>query len=196
MVKDNAESRNDDEGSAADGAIAQKRIAGPKSCMLAIGVSAVLGLGSMGVSYLIFKKRNASVLAASDVLGRELSQAEAAPGVAELRADGCEAAGALTPTAIGWVAQQLENEDARKKGVAPKQIALGDETIVYCARASDALPCAALAKRYAAAAAPSQAFVVTSRTRSGESCAERFAPDAAPLGSAPSPNLPLLLPPN
>ena len=40
-----------------------------------------------------------------------------------------------------------------------------------------------------------KSFVVTSRTRAGEACAERFAPDAAPLGSAPSPNLPLLLPP-
>jgi hypothetical protein len=195
MVKDNAEGRNDDDRVGDEGAVPQKRMAGPKSCMLALGIGGVLGLGSMGVSKLMFDQRNASQLAASDVLGRELQRAEAAPGVAELLADGCEAAGALTPTAIGSVAQQLENEDARKKGVAPKQIALGEETIVYCARGSDALPCAALAKRYAAVAAPADAFVVTSRTRSGEACAERFAPDAAPLGSAPSPNLPLLLPP-
>lgn len=196
MVKDNVEGRNDDERPAADGEVSQTRVSGPKSCMLAIGISLVLGLGSMGLSKLIFEKRNASVLAASDVLGRELSLAEAAPGVADLKADGCEAAGALTPTAIGSVAQQLENEDARKKGVVAREIALGDEVIVYCARGSDALPCGALARRYAAAATPTQAFVVTSRTRAGEACAERFAPDASPLGSAPSPNLPLLLPPN
>jgi hypothetical protein len=195
MVKDNVEGRNDDDRLAADGAVAQTRVSGPKSCLLAIGISVVLGLGSMGVSKLIFEKKNASVLAASDVLGRELAQAEAAPGVAELKADGCEAAGALTPTAIGSVAQQLENEDARKKNVAPKQIVLGDEVIVYCAKGGDALPCADLAKRYVSVAKPSQSFVVTSRTRSGEACAERFAPDAAPMGSAPSPNLPLLLPP-
>ena len=195
MVKDNAEGRNDDERSRADDAVPQTRVSGPKSCLIAIGISLVLGLGSMAVSKLMFDKRNASVLAASDVLGRELSLAEARPGVAELLADGCEAAGALTPTAIGSVAQQLENEDARKKGEVPRQIVLGDEVIVFCARGSDALPCAAHAKRYAAAAAPTQAFVVTSRTRAGEACAERFAPDASPLGSATSPNLPLLLPP-
>jgi hypothetical protein len=195
MVKDNAEGRNDDERSRADDAVPQPRVSGPKSCLFAIGISLVLGLGSMALSKLMFEKRNASVLAASDVLGRELTLAEARPGVAELLADGCEAAGALTPTAIGSVAQQLENEDARKKGVAPREIALGDEVIVFCARGGEPLSCAALAKRYAAAAAPTQAFVVTSRTRTGEACAERFAPDAAPLGSAPSPNLPLLLPP-
>lgn len=193
MVNDNAEGRNGDE--PGNTGVPQTRVSGPKSCLLAIGISLVLGIGSMAVSKLIFEKRNASVLAASEVLGRELARAEAAPGVAELKSDGCEAAGALTPTAIGSVAQELENEDARKKGMPPRQIALGEETIVYCARSQEALPCVDIAKRYAAAAAPKEAFVVTSRTRKGEACAERFTPDAAPLGSAPSPNLPQLLPP-
>jgi len=195
MVKDDSSGRNDNDSLAEVPAKPQRRVAGPKSCMLAIAISAVLGLGSMAVSKLMFDNRNASVLAASDVLGSELARAEAAPGASALRAAGCLAAGAFTPQAIASVAQQLEDENARKKRRPAERVELGTETIVYCAKTGEPIACDALAKRYVSVASPGATFVVTSRTRAGETCAERFDANAAPLGSAPSPNLPMLLPP-
>lgn len=178
--------------------VPQRRVSGPRSCALILVIGGVLGLGSIGLSKFLFDRRNASVLAAGQALGTQLDRAEAAPGAGAVRALGCDAAGALSPQALRELAQHLEDEEARKKRRPAQPVDLGtDETIVYCARkGQDAVPCADLARAYAAAEArPPGRFVVTSRTTYGEKCSERFDADGSSLGAAPSPNLPALVPP-
>jgi hypothetical protein len=190
-----------DELGGATGRAAAPRTAGPRGCIIAALVTSALGFGSVVAGKIFFEIKNASVLSGADELGAIVSAAEVAPGADALKPLGCDSAGVLSGAALHELGERLELEDARRKNRTPRPITVSlDESVVFCARkpsASDPPPsCAAIATAYRHAILPEAPFVVTVRTGPREACAERFDPAGASLGPAPSPNLPVLVPPS
>lgn len=183
--------------STATGRAAAPRTSGPRGCILAALITSALGFGSVLAGKVFFEWKNAGVLGGAEELGAILLAAERVPGSAAVKALGCEAAGALSPAALKDLGERLEAEDARRKNRTPKPVTVGvDETVVYCAHPADGPPsCAKVAEAFRGAAPPSAPFVVTVRTGFNEVCSERFDAGGTSLGAAPSPNLPLLVPP-
>jgi len=175
----------------------QRRTSGPKGCLLAFALFAALGGGSLLVSKVLFDRKNASVLAGARELGSVLTQASDAPGAAEVRALGCESAGALSADALQDLAMRLEEETALAEKRPPRAIDLGArDPVVYCAHPATGEPsCSKVAAAYLRGAKPASAFVVTVRTGFNETCVERFDAAGVSSGPAPSPRLPLLVAP-
>jgi hypothetical protein len=164
--------------------------------MLVIG--GVLGLGSVGLAKWMIERRNASLLSAASELSTLLDRAAQAPGTGALKPIGCESAMVFSPADLRAIAQPLADERASKKGGAPENIDLhvGEDAVVVCATRSNEPPaCPVVAAAYAADVHPPAAYVVTVQNPSGERCSERFDTSGAPLGSAASPNVPLLVEP-
>lgn len=181
----------------ATGRAAAPRTSGPVGCLLAVLITGLLGFGSVVAGKIFFEHRNASVLGGAQELGAIVAAAETAPGADAVKALGCESAGVLAPAALRELGERLELEDARRKNRAPEPVTVGvDEPVVFCARTEGSVPsCAEVAAAYRGAGSPSGPFVVTVRAGLRESCAERFDAAGASIGPAPSPNLPLLVPP-
>jgi hypothetical protein len=172
-------------------------VRGPKSCLLMVLLTSLLGFGGIGLGWYLFQRKNAAVLSSAEDLAAILARAPEAPGADAVRALGCDEAGAIDTADLVRIAQHLEAEEAKKKGRATRPVDLGvRDTVVYCARrAAEGSPtCEEAARGYAGTAKPVAPFVVTVRAGESELCAARFSAAAAPLGSAPSPNLPPLLP--
>lgn len=173
-------------------------VSGPKSCLLAAGVSLFLGFGSILAAKLFIEGRNAEIIAAAEALASTIDRAAKAPGAAELHPIGCQEAAVLTPTDLQSIAQPLAaSRGASRKGApAGVDLSVPQDTVVVCATKSNEPPtCGKVAEAYAAAVAPTAPFAVTVQHPAGERCAERFDRAAAPLGSAASPNVPLLIDP-
>jgi hypothetical protein len=173
-------------------------VSGPKSCLIALGIGSLLGFGSIVAAKFFIERRNADVLAAAQELGGLLERGSKAPGASELAAIGCEEAVVLTPAELRAIAQPLADTRAQSRTGPPKGVSLEvpRDTVVICATRSDAPPtCATIASAYAAAAKPADPFITTAQNPGGTQCSERYDGAAAPMGSVPSPNVPLLVQP-
>lgn len=172
-------------------------VSGPKSCLIAAGVSLLLGFGSIVAAKIFIERRNADIIAAAEDLAATIDRAASAPGAASLRPGVCQESAVLTPADLQSIARPLAASGVRnRKAPAEVEQAVPPENVVVCATKSNEPPaCEAVARAYASAAAPAAPFTVTVQHPSGERCAERFDAAAAPLGSTASPNVPLLIDP-
>ncbi len=175
----------------------QRRIPGPKGCLMGLGLFGALGFGCIVISWLLFARTNANIMTGAVKLADILSLAERAPGAKEVQGLGCESAGVLFPEDLRALATRLEEDEARAKGRPPKPVAItGEEPVIYCAHPAAGEPsCAKVAEVYVARAKPNETFLITVRTGFRETCTERFDQDGTSKGPAPSPNLPLLVTP-
>jgi len=173
-------------------------VSGPKSCLIALVAASLLGFGSIVAAKFFIEQRNAEVLSAAQELGGLLERGSKAPGAVELGAALCEEAVILTPDDLRAIAQPLADQRAQRRTGPPPGVSLEvpKDTVVICATRSEATPaCAAIAGAYAAATQPGAPFITTVQSPDGTRCAERFDAAAAPMGSVPSPNVPLLVQP-
>lgn len=167
---------------------------GPRGCLLALGLGAVFGLGSIAAAGFLFERTNEKRLHATNELAEIIDRGQQAPGADALRATGCAKAAVLPAVDLAAIAQSLEDAEAKKKGRAARVVDTGSDPVAYCGvqDAKAAPSCQDVAKAYVQAATPSGPFLVTLRPPTSQGCSERFDAEGKSLGLAPPPNVPEL----